>query len=100
MRSGGREGIRTPGLLVANEALSQLSYSPTSSRKILAEARGVANRREPRRFAETRKRINSAEAEGDFHGHDGGHGIAVGAAGRLESPLLYGFHGLLIKPES
>jgi hypothetical protein len=26
---GGREGIRTPGLLVANEALSQLSYSPT-----------------------------------------------------------------------
>ena len=29
---GGREGIRTPGLLVANEALSQLSYSPTSSR--------------------------------------------------------------------
>jgi hypothetical protein len=40
---GGREGIRTPGLLVANEALSQLSYSPTSSRKILAEAEGVAN---------------------------------------------------------
>ena len=33
---GGREGIRTPGLLVANEALSQLSYSPTSSREILA----------------------------------------------------------------
>ena len=28
---GGREGIRTPGLLVANEALSQLSYSPTVS---------------------------------------------------------------------
>ena len=36
--SGGREGIRTPGLLVANEALSQLSYSPTSSDfSILAE---------------------------------------------------------------
>jgi hypothetical protein len=34
--NGGREGIRTPGLLVANEALSQLSYSPTSSREILA----------------------------------------------------------------
>jgi fermentation-respiration switch protein FrsA (DUF1100 family) len=31
LKSGGREGIRTPGLLVANEALSQLSYSPTSS---------------------------------------------------------------------
>ena len=29
LKSGGREGIRTPGLLVANEALSQLSYSPT-----------------------------------------------------------------------
>jgi hypothetical protein len=27
-KNGGREGIRTPGLLVANEALSQLSYSP------------------------------------------------------------------------
>src|SRR6266704_1528494 len=36
LESGGREGIRTPGLLVANEALSQLSYSPTSSREILA----------------------------------------------------------------
>jgi hypothetical protein len=41
---GGREGIRTPGLLVANEALSQLSYSPTSSKEILAEAYRVANR--------------------------------------------------------
>jgi hypothetical protein len=28
---GGREGTRTPDFLVANEALSQLSYSPTSS---------------------------------------------------------------------
>ena len=41
--SGGREGIRTPGLLVANEALSQLSYSPTSSNKILADALSLAN---------------------------------------------------------
>src|SRR5580698_5152082 len=41
---GGREGIRTPGLLVANEALSQLSYSPTSSNKILADAPKLANR--------------------------------------------------------
>ena len=41
--SGGREGIRTPGLLVANEALSQLSYSPTSSNKILADAPSLAN---------------------------------------------------------
>ena len=40
---GGREGIRTPGLLVANEALSQLSYSPTSSNKILADAPTLAN---------------------------------------------------------
>ncbi len=40
---GGREGIRTPDLLVANEALSQLSYSPTSSKLILAKARGLAN---------------------------------------------------------
>ena len=28
---GGRDRDRTDGLLVANEALSQLSYSPTSS---------------------------------------------------------------------
>ena len=27
---GGREGARTPGLLVANEALSQLSYTPNA----------------------------------------------------------------------
>jgi hypothetical protein len=40
---GGREGIRTLGLLVANEALSQLSYSPTSSNKILADAAHLAN---------------------------------------------------------
>ena len=42
-KNGGREGIRTPGLLVANEALSQLSYSPMSSREILTEANGLAN---------------------------------------------------------
>src|SRR5882724_1354422 len=39
---GGREGIRTPGLLVANEALSQLSYSPTSSNQISANAAHLA----------------------------------------------------------
>jgi hypothetical protein len=44
MKSGGREGIRTPGLLVANEALSQLSYSPTSSREILANVEREAKR--------------------------------------------------------
>src|SRR6266550_691742 len=43
IRNGGREGIRTPGLLIANEALSQLSYSPTSSKSILAKARVLAN---------------------------------------------------------
>ena len=49
--SGGREGIRTPGLLVANEALSQLSYSPTSSSEsILAKQKWVANRRGSHRF--------------------------------------------------
>jgi hypothetical protein len=26
---GGRGGARTPGLIVANDALSQLSYTPT-----------------------------------------------------------------------
>src|SRR5467141_1182484 len=45
LESGGREGIRTPGLLVANEALSQLSYSLTSSETILANAQVLANTR-------------------------------------------------------
>src|SRR5438445_10181365 len=45
LKSGGREGIRTPGLLVANEALSQLSYSPTSSETILANGQVLANTR-------------------------------------------------------
>src|SRR6266852_5851481 len=45
LKDGGREGIRTPGLLVANEALSQLSYSPTSSNTILANALMLANTR-------------------------------------------------------
>src|SRR5436190_13762316 len=31
-RAGGAEGDRTPDLLIANEALSQLSYSPPTSR--------------------------------------------------------------------
>src|SRR3954463_3859291 len=40
---GGADRDRTGGLLVANEALSQLSYSPTcdGSSSILAEASGV-----------------------------------------------------------
>ena len=42
---GGRDRDRTGDLLVANEALSQLSYSPTSSKRILTEAPVLANRR-------------------------------------------------------
>ena len=38
---GGAEGIRTPGLLIANEALSQLSYSPVPQ--------GADNAQSPRR---------------------------------------------------
>ena len=53
-KDGGREGIRTPGLLVANEALSQLSYSPTSSTEILANAA-----REAKRVCERAARINT-----------------------------------------
>jgi len=40
---GGRDRDRTGGLLVANEALSQLSYSPTSSKLILANVVNLAN---------------------------------------------------------
>lgn len=42
---GGRDRDRTGDLLVANEALSQLSYSPTSSKSILAKAQVLANTR-------------------------------------------------------
>jgi hypothetical protein len=39
---GGAEGARTPDLLIANEALSQLSYSPVpAARNMLAGARQV-----------------------------------------------------------
>jgi hypothetical protein len=41
MKSGGRGGARTPGLIVANDALSQLSYTPTA-RFILTNERRVA----------------------------------------------------------
>src|SRR5580704_11253959 len=40
---GGRGGARTPGLIVANDALSQLSYTPTAH-LILANACGAAKR--------------------------------------------------------
>lgn len=33
-RDGGAEGTRTPDLLTASQALSQLSYSPTDSRQL------------------------------------------------------------------
>jgi hypothetical protein len=37
MFSYGAEGDRTPDLLIANEALSQLSYSPTKDGKTIAQ---------------------------------------------------------------
>ncbi len=40
---GGRDRVRTCDLVVANDALSQLSYTPTSSYKILADAQNLAN---------------------------------------------------------
>ena len=57
--SGGREGIRTPGLLVANEALSQLSYSPTSSKIILAKALSLANTDTFRQFLAVSSRLHT-----------------------------------------
>jgi hypothetical protein len=43
--SGGRDRGRTGDLIVANDALSQLSYSPTSSREILTRLVEVGNLR-------------------------------------------------------
>gem|GEM_PF-6912290 len=40
---GGRDRDRTCDLVVANDALSQLSYTPTNSYKILADAPKLAN---------------------------------------------------------
>src|ERR1700736_3168729 len=42
---GGRDRGRTGDLIVANDALSQLSYSPTSSREILTRLVEVGNSR-------------------------------------------------------
>lgn len=36
VNSGGAKGIRTPGLIIANDPLSQLSYSPTVSHYVSA----------------------------------------------------------------
>ena len=44
---GGAEGTRTPGLLIANEALSQLSYSPVPQ--------GADNAQRPRRSQATQR---------------------------------------------
>ena|GEM_PF-69743 len=43
--SGGAEGNRTPDLLIANEALSQLSYSPTPCGRTLRSPRREVKRR-------------------------------------------------------
>ena len=40
---GGRDRGRTGDLIVANDALSQLSYSPTSSTKSLTKDANVSN---------------------------------------------------------
>jgi hypothetical protein len=45
LKVGGRDRGRTGDLIVANDALSQLSYSPTSSREILTRLLEVGNLR-------------------------------------------------------
>jgi hypothetical protein len=55
---GGRDRGRTGDLIVANDALSQLSYSPTSSKAILTRMLEVENLRFDTRgtdFEKTRK---------------------------------------------
>src|SRR6266478_10006577 len=43
--SGGAEGGRTPDLLIANEALSQLSYGPAKNATVLRVAAGAGHLR-------------------------------------------------------
>lgn len=40
-RGGGAEGNRTPGLLIANQPLSQLSYSPIATKNNIRASRNV-----------------------------------------------------------
>ena len=40
MHSGGDEGVRTPDLLTASQALSQLSYAPIREKVAMVETRG------------------------------------------------------------
>jgi hypothetical protein len=60
--NGGAERDRTAGLLVANEALSQLSYSPTSDLVILAAAPD-SRKRSPVGGERRKKGLNQAECE-------------------------------------
>ena len=46
---GGAEGIRTPGLLIANETLYQLSYTPTKKSCKRYDATALAARKTARR---------------------------------------------------
>src|SRR5438045_5916762 len=100
LKSGGREGIRTPGLLVANEALSQLSYSPTSSSKsILTKQTDVANAGRAHRFQQTNEwgrsllsvlRLVHWQALGNFV-------RALRLIGGAGHALRHDFMGVLIK---
>jgi hypothetical protein len=42
-KAGGAEGSRTPDLLIANEALYQLSYDPSHRAKVSKERRGKSS---------------------------------------------------------
>ena len=54
----GGKGIRTPGLLIANETLYQLSYTPGRGAKISRRSDLSATERSPSHFAEEVEKVN------------------------------------------
>lgn len=67
-KDGGGKGIRTPGLFIANEALYQLSYTPTvflaAADRISQMAAGSGNFVEKVRLGKQKERENEVLATG------------------------------------
>ena len=56
-KAGGAEGDRTPDLLIANEALYQLSYGPNfAPRQVPGSAKGAAHKERGRALSRRRTR--------------------------------------------
>ena len=93
--SGGDEGNRTPDLLTASQALSQLSYAPKQQKELYGNVFERASTFLPIRLIFCRV----AEYPVDFHGNEVEDGVAWLSVGEDVGQCLGGFniaivHGL------